>query len=151
MLAVDACVEAAYAMYVERIGKRPAPMLDDYENLVSQGRVWVATSDSDGTLVGLIVRWPVDNHLYIDNIATIPEARSRGVGAALLADTDKAARLLGLTELRLYTNVSMIENLDYYPRVGFVETHREVQDGYDRVFYARPVKRDRTDSAAKHY
>jgi hypothetical protein len=40
--AVTACVQAAYAHYVERIGARPGPMNDDYAKLIGEGRVTVA-------------------------------------------------------------------------------------------------------------
>ncbi|MCQ3807153.1 MAG: hypothetical protein OXB92_12710 [Acidimicrobiaceae bacterium] len=47
---VRACVDAAYGPYVKRIGKPPAPMLDDYAALIRSEVVHVATSD--GRLVG---------------------------------------------------------------------------------------------------
>jgi hypothetical protein len=31
----------------------------------------------------------------------------------------------------------MSENLDYYPRRGYRETHRAEQDGYRRVFFTK--------------
>ena len=34
----------------------------------------------------------------------------------------------------------MTENLRYYPRHGYIETHRGQQDGYDRVFFRKPVR-----------
>lgn len=36
--AVTACVIAAFAPYIERIGKPPAPMLADYPSLIAAGR-----------------------------------------------------------------------------------------------------------------
>jgi hypothetical protein len=36
-LAVEAIVAAAYAIYVERIGNKPGPMLDDYGRLIAAG------------------------------------------------------------------------------------------------------------------
>ncbi len=68
--------------YVERIGKKPAPMLDDYKTLISDEVVYVATVDD--RLVGLVVFWPNEDHLYVDNIAVLPEEQGKGVGAALL-------------------------------------------------------------------
>lgn len=47
-----------------------------------------------------------------------------GAGGALLAYADEAARAAGRSEIRLYTNEAMTENLEYYPRRGFAETHR---------------------------
>jgi hypothetical protein len=44
-----------------------------------------------------------------------------------------------LPEIRLYTNEAMTENLDYYPRRGYRETHRATQDGYQRVFFSKAL------------
>lgn len=134
---VVACVNAAYAKYVPRIGREPAPMLADYPNLIGSGFVHVA-EDVDGT-VGLIVMWPEDGHWYIDNIAVRPDAQGRGVGSVLLATAESAALDEGCVELRLYTNESMTENLDYYPRRGFTETSRSAESGYRRVYYSKTL------------
>ena len=58
----------------------------------------------------------------------------------LLDAAEAQARAAGVPELRLYTNEKMHENLAYYSRRGFVETGRALQDGYARVFFARPVE-----------
>ena len=34
----------------------------------------------------------------------------------------------------------MTENLDYYPRRGYVETGRGVEDGYRRAFFSKTVR-----------
>ncbi len=46
-----------------------------------------------------------------------------------------------MNEVRLYTNEAMAENLTYYPRHGYRETHRATQDGYRRVFFTKAVER----------
>ena len=33
------CVNAAYKKYIDRIGKKPGPMLDDYALLIDEGNV----------------------------------------------------------------------------------------------------------------
>lgn len=135
---VVACVNAAYENYVAAIGKKPAPMLADYAQLIRDGVVRVAVS-GDGVVVGVIVMWPQDDHLYVDNIAVLPEAQGCGVGTALLQVADDAALEGNRAEIRLYTNEAMTANLDYYPRRGFVETHRADESGYNRVYYSKKV------------
>jgi hypothetical protein len=39
-----------------------------------------------------------------------------------------------LPALRLYTNAAMTENLSIYAHIGFVETHRAVEKGFNRVY-----------------
>ena len=74
-----------------------------------------------------------------DNVAVLPAAQGRGIGARLLALAEEQARGLGLREIRLYTNEAMTENLAYYPRHGYAETHRAKQDGFNRVFFRKPI------------
>ncbi len=63
--------------------------------------------------------------------------RRAGHGRTLLELADQDARELGLPEIRLCTNEAMTENLAFYPRQGFHETGRGVQDGYHRAFFAK--------------
>jgi hypothetical protein len=54
-----------------------------------------------------------------------------------MALAEERARSLRLPEVRLYTNEAMTENLAYYPRHGYTETHRGQQDGFHRVFFRK--------------
>ncbi|MCY3634004.1 MAG: GNAT family N-acetyltransferase [bacterium] len=132
---VRACVDAAYAPYVERMRKPPAPTLDDSTDLINSGVVYVATLAD--RLVGLIVLWPKKDHLYIDNVAVLPQAQGAGIGAALLGFADAQAQRVGQNEIRLYINEKMTENLEYYPKKGYRETHRASDAGYQRIYYSR--------------
>ena len=134
---VRALVNEAYCVYVERMGRQPAPMDADYDTLIGAGHVWIAVG-AEG-LLGLIVLEPRADHLFIENIAVSPRCRGRGLGSELLAFAEARARAAGLGELRLYTNALMFENLSYYPRRGFVETHRARSSGFDRVFFAKTL------------
>jgi GNAT superfamily N-acetyltransferase len=126
---------AAYRRYVSRIGRQPAPMTADYDELVTAGRVWLAVDDD--IAVGLMVLLPRPDHLLVDNVAVLPDAQGTGVGTSLLVLAEREAYRQGLGELRLYTNEAMTENLVYYPRRGFVETHRSEQNGFRRVFFRK--------------
>ena len=139
--AIEAIVNAAYAIYVERIGKPPGPMLDDYAGLIADGMVSVL-SDADGTIAAVIVLVPQPDHLLLDNIAVRPDRQSRGLGRRLIEFAEDEARRLGFAELRLYTHEKMTENIALYARLGFIETGRGQQAGYDRVFM---IKRLATD------
>lgn len=127
--------ERAYQKYVARIGRRPAPMDADYATLIGETNVWVLTCA--GQLVGSLVTCVMADHLLLDAVAVAPEAQGHGYGALLLRRADGDARDAGLTEVRLYTNAAMTENLAFYPRHGYVETHRASQNGFDRVFFSK--------------
>jgi ribosomal protein S18 acetylase RimI-like enzyme len=136
--AVERIVAAAYAKYVERIGKPPGPMLDDYGVLIAADAVSVWT-DADGTIRAVVVLLPKPGHLLLDNLAVIPDRQGQGLGRQLIAFAEAEARRLGQDELRLYTHAKMTENIAFYRRLGFVETGRGAQAGYDRVFMTKRV------------
>lgn len=133
---VEQIVRDAYSMYIERIGKPPGPMLDDYGALIADGVVSVCEG-SDGTIAALIVLLPKPDHLLLDNIAVRPDRQGRGLGRQLIAFAESEARRLGHAELRLYTHQKMTENIALYARLGFVETGRGQEAGYDRVFMTK--------------
>ena len=137
-VAVEAIVAAAYSVYVERIGKAPGPMLDDYAGLIASGAVSVL-EDPDGVIAALIVLLAKPDHLLLDNIAVHPDRQGRGLGRRLIAFAESEARRLGYAELRLYTHETMIENIALYTRLGFRETGRGQEAGYDRVFMTKPI------------
>jgi ribosomal protein S18 acetylase RimI-like enzyme len=131
--AVEAIVQAAYSLYVERIGKPPGPMLDDYARRIAEGVVTLL-EEADGRVAGIIVLLPKEDHLLLDNIAVRPDRQARGLGRTLIAFAEAEARRLGFAELRLYTHEKMTENIALYTRLGFEETGRAREAGYDRVF-----------------
>ena len=130
-------VADAFGKYVDRIGKPPAPMTADYAELLDTSRVWVI--EQGGGVVGTLVTQAQSDHLLLDVIAVAPTAQGGGHGRALLERADQDARDQGLVEIRLCTNEAMTENLEFYPRRGFHETSRGVQDGYHRVFFTKVV------------
>ena len=133
--AVEAIVRAAYSVYIERIGKPPGPMLDDYTRLIDEGAVSV--TDADDAIAALIVLVPKPDHLLLDNIAVHPDRQGQGLGRRLIAFAENEARRLGYAELRLYTHATMTENIALYTRLGFAETRRGRETGYDRVFMTK--------------
>jgi ribosomal protein S18 acetylase RimI-like enzyme len=137
--ALAAVAAQAYRPYVPRIGREPAPMTADYAQAVRSGLTWVA--EADGDIVGLLVLVVHPDHLLLENVAVLPSAQRRGVGARLLALAEDQARARGLDEIRLYTNGAMTENLAYYGRHGYAETHRAEQDGFRRVFFTKRLAR----------
>ena len=126
---------AAYEHYVARIGRAPAPMTADYAQAVRSGQAWVAVER--GGIVGLAILVARPGYLLLENVAVLPAAQGRGVGSRLLALAEDQARSLHLSEIRLYTNEAMTENLVYYPRHGYVESHRAKHDGFRRVFFRK--------------
>lgn len=128
---------AAYGAYVERIGRQPAPMVVDYATIIHSGHAWVARHGED--VVGLLVLELAVDHVLLDNVAVAPQLQGLGIGSKLLQLAEQQARVHGLQQVRLYTNAAMHENLAYYPRRGYRETHRGTQDGFHRVYFAKDL------------
>ncbi len=137
--------QLAYAPYVSRVGREPAPMKADYAKIIDDGYAWVA--ERRDRLVGLLVLQPGEDHMMLENVAVAPEVQGLGVGARLLRLAEEQAQEQGLPEVRLYTNEAMTENLTYYPRHGYRETHRSTQDGYHRVFFTKAIARSTPEPA----
>ena len=130
--AIAKIVVEAYRHYISRIGKPPGPMLDDYADRVSEGVVWVI---EEGSIVaGLIVLLPRSDYLLLDNIAVSPARQGVGLGRRLLAFAEAEAARRGHREIRLYTHKMMTENQRLYDAIGYEETGRATEAGYDRVF-----------------
>jgi len=49
------------------------------------------------------------------------------------------ARRLGFTAITLYTNARMSENIRLYERLGYTETGRKTEQGYDRVYMQKSL------------
>ena len=135
--AITRIVRDAYSVYLPRMGKPPAPMLADYAATVTAKQATVL--DAGGTVAGVIVLVEEPDHLLIENIAIDPRFQHRGLGRMLVEFAEQKARTRGYGEVRLYTNVLMTENVEFYGRLGFAETHRATEDGYARVFMRKRI------------
>lgn len=135
---IGGIARAAYQKYVPRIGREPAPMGADFAAEVAAGRVVVAAAGD--MVAGYMIAWPEADAYFIDSIAVDPAAQGRGFGRQLMDHAAHAARQHGLAAIRLYTNAAMTENLSLYRHLGFVETHRAVDQGFDRVFMRRDLR-----------
>jgi ribosomal protein S18 acetylase RimI-like enzyme len=137
--AVQAIVEAAYAPYIPRIGRKPGPMLDDYAPRIAERRVWVL--EQDGQVVGILVLIEEPEGLLLDNVAVNPAAHGRGYGRMLLEFAEQSAAEGGYNSIRLYTNAAMGENIAMYQKIGYVETHRATVNGLHRVYMSKDLMR----------
>lgn len=134
--AIQNCAHAAYDVYVEAIGRKPAPMVADFEGLVDQNAVWVHANQN---VHGFIVLHANQDSLHLENIAVHPNAQGQGIGHALMDFAESHAAGLGLTKITLYTNAKMTAPLALYPKLGYVQTDRRIEDGFDRVYFTKTL------------
>jgi ribosomal protein S18 acetylase RimI-like enzyme len=132
-----ACVLAAYRHYIDRNGKAPAPMRDDYSALIAQCDVTVV--ERDGTVVALLVVKEATEGFLLDNIAVAPSAQGAGVGRYLLALAEDKARAAGYDSIYLYTQEIMTENQALYERIGYAEYARRTEIGLNRIYMRKQL------------
>lgn len=129
---VTECVNEAYKKYIGRIGRKPAPMLADYLDLIRAGDVYVMIAGA--RILGVVVLRAENDFLFIENVAVHPLYQGRGLGKRLMGFAEDYAKNCKFHEIRLYTNELMVENMEFYRLLGFEETDRRVDGGYRRVF-----------------
>ncbi|KAK9783582.1 putative Acyl-CoA N-acyltransferase [Seiridium cardinale] len=138
---IEAIVKAAYSKYVERIGHPPAPMLEDYTQLLESQDVYVLRVASDRKVLGSIVLAMDDDEraIKINNLVVGPSAQGRGYGRILMNHAEHEGRSRGAKAVVLFTNVKMYENIGLYVKLGFVETGRRVEGPYERVYFRKEL------------
>ncbi len=134
---VHAVVDAAYGSYISRMGKPPGPMLDDSAKRIADGQVWVLAGASE--IVGILVLEETPDGFLLDNIAVAPGQQGKGHGHALLEFAEAEAMRRGWNDIHLYTHALMTENIVLYRRIGYVETSRVTEKGFDRVYMVKQL------------
>ena len=134
---IQRCAHAAYEMYVPRIGKRPAPMIADFEQQIIDRQVHVLM---DGKAVaGFVVFYKRDKCVHLENVAVDPQHQGLGLGVQMIKHVEAAAAEQQAGAVELYTNAKMTENLKLYPYLGYREVGRWHEDGFDRVFFKKDI------------
>lgn len=134
--AIRDCATAAYSKYIAAIGRKPAPMTADYTTHFARGEVHVAVEEA-GALLGFIVFFSEGKSMQLENVAVLPSAAGQGIGKALVKLCEDEARRRGHPVVHLYTNEKMTENIAIYPHLGYRETERRTEDGFNRVFFEK--------------
>lgn len=135
--AIRAIVEAAYSPYIERLGKKPGPMLDDYAAQIAAGRVHCLCDDAG--VAGFVVLVADEARFLLDNVAVADRARGRGFGRLLMTFAEDAARQAGYDAITLYTHEKMHENRALYARLGYHETGLIREKGFARVYMEKSL------------
>ncbi len=91
--AIGAVARAAYALYLPRMDRKPAPMVADFAAHVARGEAHVAMG-AEG-LEGYIILMPRVGCLFVENLAVDPRRQGRGLGRRLMAFAETEARPAG--------------------------------------------------------
>ena len=134
---VTACVNAAYRHCIERIGKPPGPMTEDYAKVIRERRVTVA--ENRGKIAGVLVLALTEEGFLLENVAVHPSHHGKGLGRTLLEFAEAAARREGFDSIYLYTHEKMTENQARYAKIGYVEFDRRTEKGFARVYMRKSL------------
>ena len=107
-------------------------MLDDYAESIHRHKVFVLTEAE--SIIGVLVLVEKEQSLLLDNVAVHPDYQGRGFGRKLIELAEAEALRLGFSNITLYTNLEMTQNIELYKKLGFVETERKQEQGYERVY-----------------
>lgn len=135
--AVERIVAEAYRPLAERMDKLPMPMLDDYAARIEEGVVDVI--EDQGNVLGMVILVDQPDGLMLENVAVAGAAQGRGVGRRLIDHAETEAVRRGHNRIRLYTHITMVENQGMYAHLGYVETTRGEDEGYDRVQFEKKL------------
>jgi N-acetylglutamate synthase-like GNAT family acetyltransferase len=135
--AIKDCAKAAYEVYVDRIGREPAPMQANFARQLKTHAIDVYSHH--GIVVGYAVYQVQGQKLLLENVAVHPTYAGNGFGSKLIAHVELAAAAQDIPTVFLCTNEAMKENLVMYPKLGYKETHRIEEDGFKRIYFEKSV------------
>lgn len=135
--AAGACVRAAYEHYIARNGKVPAPMLDDYAEIIPEHDVTVI--ERDGEIVAVLLVREESEGFLLDNVAVLPACQGAGLGRYLLRLAERKAREAGYDSIYLYTQDIMTENQAIYRRIGYIDYARRTELGLNRIYMRKQL------------
>ena len=110
-------------------------MHTDFNPLINDNQVFVTELGDKIVAVMLLIKG-ID-HIQIRSIAVNPNFQKRGFGKQLLDFAESESRNAGLSEIRLYTSARLPQLIDYWFKLGFEETERRVEGGYQRVYMSK--------------
>ena len=91
-------------------------------------------------MIERLVLLSAPDYLLLDNIAVSPARQGLGLGRRLLVFAEAEALRRGYREIRLYTHQEMVENQRLYASIGYEETGRGAEAGYERVFMRKQLR-----------
>lgn len=139
LAAIQNIAESAYSIYLDRMPTKPFPMLDDYSAHINEGTIHVLEDDT-GVMGYVVLLLKEPENILLDNIAVSPDAQKKGYGRELAMFAEEMGRRKGCKSIYLYTNEVMSENLVWYARLGYEETHRAVEGAYKRIYMRKALQ-----------
>ncbi|NYI02760.1 GNAT family N-acetyltransferase [Cupriavidus plantarum] len=135
--AIQSMVTAAYSKYIERLGMLPAAMNADYGALAATRKLYVLRVKD--VVVGAVLLGQDADSVKVSNLVVDPGCQGKGYGRTLMQFAEDEVTRKGLSAVTLFTNELMHENIHLYERMGFVETGRATENGFNRVYFRKNI------------
>jgi ribosomal protein S18 acetylase RimI-like enzyme len=126
------CAITAYNHYILRTKLPPMPMLYDYNLIIKDHQAFVIKQNE--IIIGILVLMHFEKGMLLDNVAILPEYQGKGLGKKLIEFAESEAAQQGYSEIYLYTNERMTENINIYSHLGFIETERRLINDRPAVY-----------------
>ena len=136
---IAACVCEAYLPYVERIGRQPGPMVDDYMDVLRHCHVYVAVQGRH--LAGVVVLAKTIDGLCLDSVAVRPALQGMGIGRCLIERAELEAMRLGFDSLYMSAHEVLDEAISACKRLGYDECERRVDCGSAQILLRKTLRR----------
>lgn len=91
----------------------------EQETFSPEHKRWLGVRDDDGTIVALAALIQLEAVGYLDNVATFPDARGRGMASAIVAHAIELARGSGAEHVSLFADPDALPVVRMYERLGF--------------------------------
>jgi ribosomal protein S18 acetylase RimI-like enzyme len=85
---------------------------------------WLGVRDDEGAIVALAALVLLEDVGYLDNVATFPQARERGLASSIVARAIDLAREAGADHVSLLADPDDVAVVRMYERLGFREVGR---------------------------
>ena len=134
--ALGAIAEAAYQPYIVEMGRKPAPMVADFDAHIAKDIclvLWLAEK-----IAGYAIILDRADGYWLENIAVHPEHHKKGLGTALIEAVEAVIRPRA-DHYQLYTNIVMQSNARWYLSLGFKQTKEAMEDGFHRLYFKKTL------------
>ncbi|MGB0389408.1 MAG: GNAT family N-acetyltransferase, partial [Ardenticatenaceae bacterium] len=111
---------------------------DDYSQIIAQHTVSVI--EEKGSIVGVVVLMEKEDGMLLDNVAVDPDYQGQGLGRQLIEWAHAEVHRRGFDQISLYTHEKMTQNIHIYQKLGYLESERRREYGYDRVYMKKYLK-----------
>ena len=134
--ALGAIAEAAYQPYIAEMGRKPAPMVADFDAHIVKDICLVLWLE--GKIAGYAIILDRADGYWLENIAVHPEHHKKGLGTALIEAVEAVIRPRA-DHYKLYTNIVMQSNARWYLSLGFKQTKEAMEDGFHRLYFKKTL------------